>query len=218
MKRSIEQSESGKLTHSEKLNNSRPSVALEGPVCAGKSTLLGTLSGYGFSGINEYSEYVSSTRKDFPIFPPNSPDVSEASFQFFLELERQRFQSMSDQIVSGPTILDRSIHTLLAFEVGAKQLTGIDILPWATKFVSNHPENIIWPNHIVYLDLAPDESLLRAKKENHKTADFLFDSGFNQGFCSYFLKLKELYPSCVTFIDASNSREQVVQDVLGLLF
>lgn len=191
-------------------------IALEGPVCSGKSTVLLGLAASGLvNPILEYSEYVDSATADFPKFPPQDDRAAKSAFELFLDLERQRFRDFNQ--TRGSRILDRSIFTLLAFEAGASRITGIDIMSWAYERLSQTSHEIIWPHHILYFDQPTDVSLVRAKENNIRIPDFQFDIEFNAEFRSFFMQLFERQPGFITIINSSASPLVVQEQVLEAL-
>lgn len=164
-------------------------VAIEGPVCAGKSSLVNSLIGSGLGGILEYSEYVGHANQDFPKFPPRDAEQAKRSFEFFLDLEKQRILDMQ-LLTQSNVVIDRSIFTLLAFEAGASRITGIDIFDWAVERLLQE-EEIILPDHVVYLDVAPQVSIQRAEENDIPIPKFLLSEEFNRGFRDFFIALSE---------------------------
>ncbi|HCH59338.1 MAG TPA: hypothetical protein DEV73_01835 [Candidatus Zambryskibacteria bacterium] len=192
-------------------------IALEGPVCAGKSTLLERLGKLGAQTVDEYSEYVLSATKDFPKFPPRNEEESRASFMFFFDLEIARKMDRDLLITPGQVLLDRSIYTLMAFEVGAARITGIDILPWAVEYLRDKGNKIIQPDHIIYLDTTVSVSRERANQGKIRIAPFMLTEEFNEGFRSFFLELKKINPNLVTIMDGTKSEDTLQLDIEELL-
>ena len=191
-------------------------IALEGPVCAGKTTVLRSLDNQGVQVIEEYSAYVRSATRDFPKFPPQDEGCAKNSFRFFLDLELARRRDRNLLTNCDCVVLDRSIYTLLAFEAGTAKLTGIDILSWAVEFLKEHSDKIILPDHIIYIDTPVDVSTKRAEDGNIRIADFLLTAAFNEGFRHFFVALREPRPEFVTFVDGRNTREGLFSEVRGL--
>lgn len=183
-------------------------VAVEGPVCAGKSTLIKHLKIASVGIIDEYSEYVASANRDFPRFPPSSPKQAQRNFEFFLGLEKRRTLDLA-KLRQNKIAIDRSIYTLLAFEAGASKITGIDIFDWAVDRLEAENE-IILPDHIIYLDVPMAVSSRRAQENNIQIPIFLLSDEFNEGFRNIFQRLAIAKPEFVTIIDAQ-------QDELSIL-
>ena len=182
-------------------------TAIEGPVCAGKSSLIEHLSNMGIGVILEYSEYVAHANQDFPKFPPKDSNTAKKSFEFFLKLEKRRYRDLAS--LSQPQIsIDRSIYTLLAFETGARAITGIDIFDWGINRLQAEP-GLIVPDHIYYLDVSSDESKRRAKENNISIPEFLLSNRFNNGFKNFFITLSRIYPQYVTIVSA----ERPIRDI-----
>lgn len=190
-------------------------VAIEGPVCSGKSTLLKHLKASGVGVVNEYSEYVAKANRDFPKFPPTSYEQAQHGFEFFLDLEKKRIADFTN-IDSSKIALDRSIYTLLAFEVGASPITKINIFDWATNRVQKE-DDLILPDHIIYLDVPTDISRNRAEVNNISIPKFLLTNEFNNGFRSFFQSLAISNLNYVTMVDAQLEPEVVFKKVEDLI-
>lgn len=185
-------------------------TALEGPVCAGKTTLLDNLRKQGVQTIREYSEYVDSATRNFPKFPPINDEVARDSFKFFLDLEIARRRDRDLLVNSDHLVLDRSIYTLMAFEAGATKFTGIDILSWAIEYLKEKSNRIILPGHILYIDTPAVLSRKRAAEGRIRLAEFLLTDQFNEGFRSFFLALKQIKPGFITFVDGNKDEETLL--------
>lgn len=182
-------------------------VAIEGPVCAGKSTLVERLNQEGLGTILEYSEYVTHANQDFPKFPPVDEEAAKKSFEFFLDLERRRNQDMAG-LGQNRVAIDRSIFTLLAFEVGAAKKTGIDISDWAVERLSNEVDLIV-PDHVFYLDVPVSVSRERAERNGIPIPEFLLNEEFNQGFRDFFIGLEQAMSDYITFVSALEDSNEV---------
>jgi len=183
-------------------------VAIEGPVCAGKSTLVERLNQEGLGIVLEYSEYVAHANQDFPKFPPADEEAAKRSFDFFLNLERRRSQDMAG-LGQHKVAIDRSIFTLLAFEVGAARITGIDISEWAVEKLSSEGDLIV-PDHVFYLDVPVAVSRERAEKNGIPIPAFLLSEEFNQGFRDFFIGLEQAMPDYTTFVSALGDSNEVL--------
>jgi thymidylate kinase len=138
------------------------------------------------------------------------------SFKFFFELETRRKQDMENS-GNSQTALDRSIYTLLAFEVGASRLTGINILPWAIEYLEEHRDEIIIPEQVVYMDVPAEVSRKRATEGNIPIAPFLLTDEFNSGFRDFFVALKEKAPDLIDIVDATKEPEEINLEVSNLV-
>lgn len=183
-------------------------VAVEGPVCAGKSSLTDNLALSGIGTIQEYSEYVAHANQDFPKFPPKDSDGAKNNFEFFLNLEGCRDQDLA-LLTQSQIAIDRSIYTLLAFEMGATAITGIDIFDWAVCRLQKE-KGLILPDHVFYLDVPPEISRQRAEANNIPIPKFLLSDEFNHGFREFFFRLSKMYPDYVTILPAEKPLDEVV--------
>jgi len=196
------------LTSEWKEKGNHPIIALEGPVCAGKSSLLRKVEAKKAAiVIPEYSEYLGCVERPTSRFPAATRDEAMANFNQFLEIEKKRKELLDN---SGPSIkyLDRSVFTLLAFELGVSCLTGIDIYRWALGHVADNP-NVIVPDHVLYLDVSRIVAMSRAKAANMRTPLFMFSDNFNARARAFFTALNTTIPGYVSFINANENEEGV---------
>lgn len=201
-------------------NGDEITVALEGPVCAGKSSLLDGLVRLKWNVIEEYREYLVKANKSFPKFPPCSDSEAKRNFEAVLELEEERFADYKmKKGAFKKTALDRSIFTLLAFEKGSSRLSNINIYHWAIDRVvkSIDVAGIIWPNKVSYLDIPNEVARARANLKNLGTAAFLFEEEFNQGFRESIYDLGRIFKIPIFEIDGTQTKPLVLRQFLDNL-
>lgn len=184
-------------------------IAFEGPVCAGKTTLIKNLVCFGYQMVPEYVDFAQENNLKLPKFPPKNVTEAKSAFEFYLDLESRRQYGVKP----GKWLLDRSKYTLLAFEAGARQLTQIDIFDWARNQVKEHQSEIIDPCTILYIDIDSRESRRRATLSHMGTPDFLFSTQFTNGFKEAFMLFSSLNPNRFTFIDGSRPYLEVLAEV-----
>lgn len=188
-------------------------IALEGPVCAGKTSFINDITRFGYQKIPEYVDYAQNNNFKLPKFPPQNETEAKASFEFYLELEILRQQGVS----SGNWLLDRSKYTLLAFEAGSSSLTQIDIFAWACRLTEERKDEVLEPDRVYYIDVPPQESRRRAIQANMKTPDFLFSLEFTSGFKQAFEQFKNQEPNRFIFIDGVRPYQEVLADISAMI-
>ena len=102
-------------------------VAIEGLVCAGKTTLLKELGQDPNIGIvPEYYDCLRPKEK-VPSFPPPNKAGALRTARFLFELEKRR-QKIARNLLENDKliILDRCFMSCFAFEFAARKITGID--------------------------------------------------------------------------------------------
>lgn len=108
----------------------RLTIAIEGSVCAGKSTLLGKIGAQSNASIvSEYMIYRPAPGLTLHKFPPQNEQEARENFSYFLEVEKLRKRDYGLSLAR-LKYLDRSIFTLLAFELGLRAVYGINIFDW----------------------------------------------------------------------------------------
>ena len=180
-------------------------IGIEGRVCSGKTTLLESCQRDGLFTIEEYREYVLRASKTFAKFPPVSADQAKKNFLDLLEIEKARLK-VRQREPKRLAVLDRSIFTLVSFEAGASQLSGINIFGWALEEVLKNRDQVIWPDEVVYLDTSANEAKRRAEIAGMGTSLFLFDERFNDGVRQAFEVFESQELTTVNFIDGERDR------------
>jgi len=198
-----------------KIDRQCVTIAVEGPVCSGKSTLLEKIGNSTPSLIvPEYMVYPPIVDIPFPKLPPKTSKEAKENFLYFLEIEATR-KAEHDKSRAEIRYLDRSIFTLLAFELGSYYSSGIDIFTWAFRKIVN-AKDVIVPNQIIYLDVSKETALERAKIAGMNMPKFLFSNDFNSAFKSMFVALNAIKPGYVTFIDANQEKDYIHKQVQNL--
>lgn len=93
-------------------------VTLEGHIRTGKTTTLKALyRDYGMYVVPEYYTFKQGNIT-YPAYPPLSTTEAEATVDFFINLEMERFDYMYNYPpkLGQPIMLDRSIYSILAFQ------------------------------------------------------------------------------------------------------
>ena len=180
-------------------------VAVEGPCCAGKTTLAHglahELSDLAVAYVKDYSDHVGGGRF-LPHPVPNSIAEEQRALERFLSIEADRaaeVRSSADQW--DVVLIDRSIHTLLAHCHALTHLTGVDYFGLARDAVkrSSIP---LWPDLVLYLDVSQDTIDARNRGKFEDSSIFI-DPDFNKGIRSYFLQLAGLEQRQVVWLDAT---------------
>ncbi len=180
-------------------------IALEGPCCAGKTTLgYGLAQEFSFLSVTyvvDYSEYVGGG-KFLPPPVPSSLAEEEGALKEFLLIEEAR--TATAQVATaqqGLILIDRSIHTLLAHCHSLQQMFGLDYFGLAQRIIQSSPIPL-WPNLILYLDVTREVVLSRNKGKFAEDSIFI-NPRFNDGIRLHFLELARTNEPCVIWLDAT---------------
>lgn len=179
-------------------------IALEGPVCAGKTTLLRMFANDGYTTVSEYAEYANHGR-GFPSFPPKTPKEALDNFRFFLEVEERRFgiiqqkEFRKDDLV----IIDRSVFTLLAFEYAAPAYTGFSVFNEAWEIIRNS-DKVLTPFKILYLEIDDETIAQRFAQKDSFCAEVFLRPEFNAKIREFFQVCCEVMPDF--FVKIENSK------------
>ena len=191
-------------------------VGIEGPCCAGKTTLghslAQELSRLKIGYVKDYSDYVGGG-KFLPPPLPSSIREEEKSLEIFLEIEDIRVRDIrSRQSDLQIALIDRSIHCLLAHCRGLENIKGMGYgyLASARKIIerSSIP---VWPNFMLYLDVS--DNIIRTRNKGKFEPDSIYmDACFNEGIRSYYHELACLGCNTIIWLDASCDPTMLCED------
>ena len=179
-----------------------PLAALEGPCCAGKTTLghllLRDLHGLTIAFAPCYADHAGGGRF-LPRQEAHSVPEREQALRELLRLEAGRLAllpSGSDLILA-----DRSVHTLLAHSYALEQLTGIGVFEPSVRLLRASPL-AAWPELVMYLDL-PQQAVEGRNNGKFPPRSIYTDPGFNAAIRSYFLRLAGQNAPRLAWLDAT---------------
>lgn len=181
----------------------RRSIALEGPCCAGKTTLgrglVRELADVRVGYVRDYSDHVGGGRY-LPSAMPDSLESEERALVELLKIEADRtarpLAASSDLL-----LIDRSVHTLLAHCHALERLTGLAYDDLARRVLTSS-DIPIWPDLIAYLDVS--DEIVRARNRGKFPPGSIFvNPDFNAGIRSYFRSLAEAEPARIVWLDAT---------------
>ncbi len=182
-----------------------PTIAIEGPCCAGKTTLAHGLVEESFAlsiaYVRDYSDHVGGG-KFLPPPVPTSPVEEELILNRFLAIETDR-AAYARMTAPEPDliIIDRSVHTLLAHCFALRRLLNDDYFGLAQRVIGESTVPL-WPDHILYLDVP--QCVIEARNGGKFAPDSIFiDAGFNAGVRSYFQQVAEVPGPRVVWLDAT---------------
>jgi thymidylate kinase len=169
-------------------------VGIEGPVLAGKSSLLEMVvpalsaSGVDCLACPCYVEVCAHLGRELPPGLPRSLEEQLAARRFFLELDTLRRPDRDPEVL----LLDRTawtlqahLHSLLA--MGAFENTSFNDDAGTALAVRK-----AMPDALVYLDVPWDTQIERSATNGALPAPFL-DRAFNHGFRAYFQETQDVH-------------------------
>jgi thymidylate kinase len=177
-------------------------VALEGPCCAGKTTLgrllARELHGLSVALVPCYADHAGGGR-----FLPRQEAASvaerEQALHQLLVVEAGRLARVPqgcDVIVE-----DRSVHTLLAHSYTFQLRTGTDFLGPSQRLLRASPAPA-WPDLVLYLDL-PQDAVQHRNPGKFPPGSIYTDPGFNAAVRAYFRRLAGGKAPRVAWLDAT---------------
>jgi hypothetical protein len=177
-------------------------AALEGPCCAGKTTLGRMLAqspgGLAVAFLPCYADYAGGGR-----FLPRQEAASvgerEDALRQILDVEAGRLASLPP----GPDLIlaDRSVYTLLANSSALEQMTGLALLGPSERLLRASPA-AAWPDLVLYLDL-PQDAVQGRNNGKFPPGSIYTDAVFNAAIRAYFSRLAGRKAPRVAWLDAT---------------
>jgi thymidylate kinase len=177
-------------------------VALEGPCCAGKTTLghllARSLSGLAVAFAPCYADYAGGGR-----FLPRQEAASvgerEEALRQLLDVEATRLAALPPAL--DLILADRSVHTLLANSYALEQMTGLALLGPSRRLLRASPVPA-WPDLVLYLDL-PQHAVQGRNNGKFPPGSIYTDPAFNAAIRAYFSRLAGQESPRVAWLDAT---------------
>lgn len=193
-------------------------VALEGPSCAGKTTFAGHLA-YAWNGsvslVPDYSAVVGrwgEFRSDMPPAPSLSVEMEDEALRRLLGFERERFAGVSGASL---VIIDRSVYSLVAHCTGLDRAQGVDRYERHAIEVTGASDAVVWPTHIIYVDVATD---VQRARYGSRTPPLFADPVYNAGIKEHFERLEAVGSIPILWLDAASSETARVDQAVAFLF
>ena len=165
-------------------------IAIEGPCCAGKSTLgtnlLNCLGADRVVLVPDYADFVGGG-SGMPDPDPQSLVEELLALDRLLDIEVQRFSACQDLMTRDRLVLiDRSVVTLLGHCAGldCRSEPHETVLDDALSFLQQDHRSV-WPTHIIYLDVDGNTQNQRNRGKFPDGSIFM-DPVFNEGFRGFF--------------------------------
>jgi len=179
-----------------------PLAALEGPCCAGKTTLghllMRDLHGLTVAFAKCYADHVGGGRY-LPRQETRSVPGRQRALRELLRVEADRLARLPS---GGDLILaDRSVHTLLAHSYALEQMTGVRVFEPSVRLLRASPL-AAWPELVMYLDL-PQQAVEGRNNGKFPPGSIYTDPGFNAAIRSYFLRLAGQNTPRLAWLDAT---------------
>ena len=197
-------------------------TAIEGPVCAGKTTLANGLRDYVGPThtviVPDYADFVGGA--NMPSADPASLVEERAALEDLLEIEDRRFRSFPAFFGDEATLrlIDRSALTLLGHCSGldARNPAVGSFLELGRSVVGTSSRAVL-PQLIIYLDADLDTQVARDDGKFGPESIFL-DPQLNEGFRSYFKSItSENDPASTLWLDARLSPAEILNEAIVFL-
>jgi thymidylate kinase len=177
-------------------------VALEGPCCAGKTTLgrllMRDLRGPAVAFVPCYADHAGGGR-----FLPRQEAASvrerQQALRELLVIEAQRLARLPDDC--DVVLEDRSVHTMLAHSYALEVMTGMGFLAPSIRLLRSSPYPA-WPDLVLYLDL-PQEVVQDRNRGKFPPGSIYTDHEFNAAIRAYFRRLAGRKIPRVAWLDAT---------------
>lgn len=184
-----------------------PLIAVEGPCCAGKTTLSRELVAELPNALHVrcYADWVGGGRHLPDPVPQSAADDADGLARL-LAVERDRLDEARRR-PGALAIADRSAQTLLAHRAGVQRLSGLDLLPAAYETLAS-ADGIGWPDLVLYLD-TPIHVIHARNRGKFPPGSVFTDAEFNAAFRGFFVARTADRPDVYVWLDATESRERL---------
>ncbi len=179
-------------------------AALEGPCCAGKTTLAAllapALAGDGLAAalVRCYADHAGGGR-NLPRQEAATIAEREEAVRCLLQVEAGRLAALPADL--DVILADRSVHTLLANSLALQRMTGLPLLAPTRRLLRASPVPA-WPDLILYLDL-PQHAIPARNNGKFPPGSIYTDPAFNAAIRAYFSRLAARKSPRVAWLDAT---------------
>lgn len=179
-------------------------VALEGPCCAGKTTLgrllVQDLRELAVAFVPCYADHVGGGRF-LPRQEADSVAERKRALRQLLVVEAERLARVPERC--DVILEDRSVHTLLAHSYALQRMTGTRFLAPSVRLLHGSPVPA-WPDLVIYLDL-PRNGVHSRNRGKFPADSIYIDPEFNTAIRAYFRRLADRKTPHVAWLDATLS-------------
>jgi thymidylate kinase len=177
-------------------------VALEGPCCAGKTTLgrllIRELCELAVAFVPCYADHAGGGR----FLPRQEADTvaeREQALRQLLTVEAGRLAQVPQ--ACDVILEDRSVHTLLAHSYALERKTGTGFLAPSARLL--HSSSVpAWPDLVLFLDL-PQDAVRERNPGKFPAGSIYTDPDFNAAVRAYFARLAGRKAPQVAWLDAT---------------
>jgi thymidylate kinase len=190
-------------------------VAVEGPCCAGKTTLsrglIEAMTDIAISHVTCYADHVGGGRF-LPRPVPQSLAEDQDAVDRLLTVEADRV-AHARVAATDLVLMDRSVHTLLAHRHALQRVTGLALLAPAERVITRS-EAPAWPDLVLYLDV-PQPTILDRNRGKFPPDSIFIDPVFNAGVRDYFAEATDRQDIHIVWLDATLETAKVVSTAEG---
>lgn len=180
-------------------------IALEGGVCAGKTTLAKELTKHFYLMVPEYMDLITPEEQQQL---DKLHDTGQNALELLLKIEKRRKDTYFHK--SSNIILDRSFLTLFAYEYA---MNGDDCSRFLTDKVTM--DGVIQPNLVIYLEVKDDTRRQRCySRGDFDMPEYYLDEKFNNKNKDFFLKKTDYQ---TLFLNTNNlNAQEMARQILKL--
>ena len=179
------------------------SVGIEGPCCAGKTTLsrglVSKLTGLTISHVQCFADHVGGGRF-LPRAVPDTAQEDRDGLEVLLTIEADRtLRARAD--TRDLVLIDRSVYTLLAHRCALERVTSLICFTTAQGVIAES-DAPLWPDLVIYLDV-PQDVVHDRNGGKFPAGSIFIDAEFNAGVRAFFADLAEHGEQDVLWLDAT---------------
>lgn len=178
-------------------------VAIEGPCCAGKTTLsrglLVQLTEITVSHVRCYADHAGGGRF-LPRPVPETVAEDEEAVRALLEVEADRAAAARSD-PADLVLMDRSVYTLLAHRHALERVTGLSCLATAECIIARSAAPA-WPDLVIYLDVS-QRTILDRNRRKFPPGSIFIDPTFNDGIRDFYTHATDREPARIVWLDGT---------------
>jgi len=179
-------------------------IAIEGGVCSGKSTICSLFRKDGWAVFNEMNV---AAEDEETFYRSQSPEHLTKCFVDY-EIQKAREARRTRN-----AILDRSLHSVFAVLYAKIKQAGRGLPVFAEGLRSQNP-HAEWPDQVLFMNIDDAERLSRYQKRGVNVDPLLLDPVFNELFLEYFQSLER---STFHVLDGNRPSHDLFADVKKIL-
>lgn len=188
-------------------------ITLEGIDCSGKSTIMTELKERYDEGFFTREPDESSWSGEIVRDKISNESTSDMTVLFlFIADHSNHIDTKIKPNLDKKIFCDRYVDSRYAYQsVSLNDYIDDNVMEW---IINIHDEWTVYPDKTIYLDIPAEVSIRRMNEDNNERFE---KENFLRKVRKKYLKLSEIFEDRFYKIDATQSKEQVLQETIGII-